>query len=308
MRIHELFENVSSSLKAWFAGSQVVNPDGSPKRMYHGTGGGDIQAFDVNKIDPNGLYGPGFYFTDSPDVAGSTGGAGEWSDIDNNAVDNRAGYAFQRAAFTIDDWSDAQWKTIREQIIRESRNAREHDQQVGWSNAFDQMQRGRDKFREWVVTDAPPWLVDSLGIERHRHTMPTIYPVYLSIKNPLDMDILLTDEIARLLIDVTGFDEYDFREYPKRIAEKEITVGDFYREIARWFFYMRKKEESVQPGKIRMNRALIRAGYDGIHHQGGGVVGTFGDHEVWIAFSPNQIKSVFSAKFDPASDDLSEGR
>ncbi len=40
------------------------------KRFYHGTGA----AFDVPqgaKFDPNGLYGPGYYLTDSPVVAGS---------------------------------------------------------------------------------------------------------------------------------------------------------------------------------------------------------------------------------------------
>jgi hypothetical protein len=41
----------------------------SPKNLYHGTDA-DISHIDPKKFDNRGLYGPGFYMTDSPAVAG----------------------------------------------------------------------------------------------------------------------------------------------------------------------------------------------------------------------------------------------
>lgn len=43
----------------------------SPKNLYHGTDA-DISYIDPNKFDNRGLYGPGFYMTDSPAVAGGS--------------------------------------------------------------------------------------------------------------------------------------------------------------------------------------------------------------------------------------------
>ena len=43
----------------------------SPKNLYHGTDA-DISYIDPNKFDNRALYGPGFYMTDSPAVAGGS--------------------------------------------------------------------------------------------------------------------------------------------------------------------------------------------------------------------------------------------
>lgn len=51
--------------KKWFADSKVVNEDGSPKVVYHGTNGGDFYTFDwdhTQRADA-GFYGRGHYFT-----------------------------------------------------------------------------------------------------------------------------------------------------------------------------------------------------------------------------------------------------
>lgn len=55
--------------QSWFAGSKVVNSDGSPKPVYHGTGA-DIKNFSYDFTGKgNDQLGSGFYFTDSPDTA-----------------------------------------------------------------------------------------------------------------------------------------------------------------------------------------------------------------------------------------------
>lgn len=49
----------------WFGDSKVVDPNGNPMVMYHGTSG-DIEAFDpdlIGSATDEGLYSRGFYFT-----------------------------------------------------------------------------------------------------------------------------------------------------------------------------------------------------------------------------------------------------
>jgi ParB-like chromosome segregation protein Spo0J/GNAT superfamily N-acetyltransferase len=58
-----------TSFKSWFKGSVITNPDGSPKRVYHGTGA-DIQHFSYDFTNTGAdQHGSGFYFTDSAEVA-----------------------------------------------------------------------------------------------------------------------------------------------------------------------------------------------------------------------------------------------
>jgi len=53
--------------KRWFGNSKVVNPDGTPKAVYHGMAGElEGSTFRESKY---GAFGRGVYFTDSPDVA-----------------------------------------------------------------------------------------------------------------------------------------------------------------------------------------------------------------------------------------------
>src|SRR5213079_3296201 len=49
------------------AGSGIV---GAARRFFHGTGSA-LDRPDAAKFDPNGLYGPGYYLTSDPRVAGS---------------------------------------------------------------------------------------------------------------------------------------------------------------------------------------------------------------------------------------------
>ena len=65
-------ETQSQQFKRWFGdwqnhpktASKIVNSDGTPKVMYHGSPA-QFSAFDKKKAKSSGLYGRGFYFTDS---------------------------------------------------------------------------------------------------------------------------------------------------------------------------------------------------------------------------------------------------
>lgn len=56
----------------WFKDSKIINTDGTPKVMYHGSPN-DFTAFDIKKAKSSGLYGKGFYFTDSESHGGTYG-------------------------------------------------------------------------------------------------------------------------------------------------------------------------------------------------------------------------------------------
>lgn len=50
-------------------GSVVRYDDGTPITLYHGTRAGDIDALDFERLDPEALYGKGFYMTQDPNIA-----------------------------------------------------------------------------------------------------------------------------------------------------------------------------------------------------------------------------------------------
>lgn len=60
-------EQLNTNFKQWFADSKIINKNGSPLVVYHGTKSKGIQFFDASKIGQNkgnlGHYGYGFYFS-----------------------------------------------------------------------------------------------------------------------------------------------------------------------------------------------------------------------------------------------------
>lgn len=54
-----------ANLGIWFGDSKIRNKDGTPTRMFHGTN----SAFTSFRVAPGGLYGPGIYLTDNPQLA-----------------------------------------------------------------------------------------------------------------------------------------------------------------------------------------------------------------------------------------------
>ena len=109
---------------------------------------------------------------------------------------------------------------------------------------------------------------------------PSLYPVYLSIKNPIDMDAKASPEQWRKQFD--GIDDFheggDTNESWYRAAEEMLADDP----------HLPKYE-----GAEIMQEGLRNMGYDGITHIGGGIVSKDGvKHRVYIAFEPTQIKSA----------------
>ena len=116
---------------------------------------------------------------------------------------------------------------------------------------------------------------------------PAVYPVYLSIKNPIDMDAAADPNVW-----LKAFP--DGQDYFPESGTNE----QFYRGMEE-FFIDEGYSAAEAPGA--MMETLMEMGYDGITHIGGGRVAQDGvKHRVYIAFEPEQVKSVFNkGTFDP---------
>lgn len=66
----------TKAFKRWFGKSKVVDEDGEPLMVYHGTTG-DFDTFDRSRGNPESDFGAGFYFSNTPDdVANNYAGEG----------------------------------------------------------------------------------------------------------------------------------------------------------------------------------------------------------------------------------------
>jgi len=77
----------SAEFKAWFGDSKVVDADGKPLVVYHGTTG-DFSAFDRSRANVESDLGAGIYFTNTPDDV-SENYAGEGPDL-TQRIERRA--------------------------------------------------------------------------------------------------------------------------------------------------------------------------------------------------------------------------
>lgn len=134
--------------KSWFSGSKIVGQGGKPLMVFHGTTH-DITEFSTEKSNPEGWYGPGFYFTDSQVDVAENYATAKGGDLTHN-IENRA---------------DGIMDGLREEYEKEnSRNLDYNTQDYKdlWAKAYD--------------TAKTEFVGPNQGV-----TMP----VYLNLKNPV---------------------------------------------------------------------------------------------------------------------------
>ena len=206
------------AFKAWFGDSKVVDADGKPLVVYHGTNkteqGDAFTMFDSYGSN-YGLFGQGAYFTENPAVASS---------------------------YTSKGRGDA----------------------------------------------------------------PSVYPAFLSIKNPMDMD----KPIRQKELDAwrKAFPDVDFGntsyEPPMGKRPNGLNNEDFYRIVEE---HLTDEQVERYEGAQIMQEGLRSMGHDGITHVGGGRVKSEGvRHQVYIAFDPEQVKSATgnNGQFDASNPDI----
>jgi 2'-5' RNA ligase len=191
--------------RRWFEGSKVVDDEGNPLVVYHGTPSATFEVFGRVGARDGGFLGEGFYFTADPKWAG----------------------------------------TFAEARI-----------QKGGASLFS--------------TEKP---------KHEKAKAPAVLPVYLSIKNPLNLDSLTTTRL---------------REFTNQ-ARAERGLEPLSDE--RWDKYAKAIQPVLDAGNpLQVSKAVGdylgslstmagRAGYDGIIAKG--IEG-----DTYLAFRPNQIKSA----------------
>lgn len=136
-------------------------------------------------------------------------------------------------------------------------------------------------------TDSPG--VASSYTKKGRGDGPTVYPVYLKIEHPINMD-----GPAKAAAWAKAFPEVDFEgEYKPSGNTNEA----HYRQVEEW---ARDAEMLKYEAAEMIQDGIRQMGFDGITHIGGGRVDATGEkHRVFIAFDPEQVKSsIGNTEFD----------
>ncbi len=307
------------AFQSWFSGSKIVDAQGRPLRMYHGTRD-TFDTFDISKANPDGLYGPGFYFTADAEVSSGNGSRNEPQEngaynIDNiimSAVWNQAGYAWQGSSYEMPELTPEQmkkaWRALNSvQVDRDMAQdigSREH-----YTAGRKAWQAGEPEFRKWLANNAASDLRQRVVTPKGEKfkdqkdprllaTRPQTIAVYLSIRNPFNMDREVTQDQAEAAFGSQDWgDTFKSRQVTYRSAEN-MNPSNPPRTPAASEVYDRVWRSLKS--KAKANDALQAAGFDGITHEGGNIVGNR-KHQVAIAFKPNQIKSAIgnNGNFDP---------
>lgn len=254
-------------------GSKVVK-DGKPVVVYHGTASGGFEAFDKEKIAAGSLYGPGFYFTEDQSIAEEYQEKGREYEL-NKPLSKKDMLAAKRWFLSKDTQQAAREDIGTREVLR---------------NAARAWEAGPEEFAKYLVNNDGS-TVDTLrkkvGANRQpmQGTKTEVKSLYLNIRNPFDAESFDETPVSILAPE----DQKALAAYKAKFGDKAPESFDGYNDLAR-----------MLGGKEQANAALARAGFDGITHIGGSIMGRGVKHRVWIAFEPHQIKAVQNeGTFDP---------
>lgn len=143
-----------------------------------------------------------------------------------------------------------------------------------------------------------------------------VYPVYLSIKNPLDMDSEVPIEYLEPIRKFLGFEwdsekgkwSGDLLEDFDSDADLVDSVFSFLEQGKPITWHELYKGLTAQESNDSVSNFIEGLGFDGITHIGGIRTKQPYEHRVYIAFHPYQIKSIFSDKFSNSSKILAQKR
>ena len=315
-------------------GSEVLDKDGQPMKVYHGTAH-DWTVGDKSKLDPNALYGPGFYFTTNKDIADSYREKGndfklkisteEGAKVFRDALQKRKDEIPREVDFS--DKSESQQKIQQEQNDVASLLKYHRDDDI---LAADMVSA---KWSQWLAGRGVD--VDSL---MEKTGVPATKEAYLNIRNALDMDIghndsvragiadavrsIKPEEVADMLHPGDPLDKMDpesgafIRDSVKAdLAGLDRAIRPLFGPTVTGAYMGATKGEKIydilvnNSNKSVATFVLQKAGFDGITHVGGDRAGG-GEvhHQVYIAFEPEQVKAVANrGTFDPTSKDTTKG-
>lgn len=338
------------SFKDWFGdwendpanASKVVDENGRPLRVYHGTRRPDRVGNRFRKS--RATSGPMAFFTANPEI-GSSYAQGK-ADTSLEVPNDYAGwFKFKgkgmRSAVDIDRawWamSEAERETIRQRIYTVGyQNADEGSGPIvgdsssimGRESIDYELRQARGNALRALVeiwlnsgslfNDEQTFMqvLEAAGMDMNRVTYDSphavrsaVYPVYLSIKNPLQTANIPDNVVAAL-------EQAGKGKRAKRAAGANFDAWDKNNISGKdWVAAFRNDLETGStmawtriPDWVTETLAVL--GYDGIHDTGGKMGGE--KHDVWIPFVETQVKSATGNRgtFDPTNPriDYSLGR
>src|ERR1019366_8492594 len=350
MRYSEIFEakhvtTDSPEFKAWFAGSKVVDDNGTPLPVYHGSGRPDRVGTQFRKN--RATAGPMAYFTDSPILAStyamSKPDTSRTDDDDHRYQDwfkvKMPGYRFELSIdqvwYTLYDDEKAKISALAPRVTKSewSDNPEESEQIIlGDENVTNGLgayqQHLRDSRGNVLLALVEEWLnsggvfgeedefikvLKLAGFTQYvrifdpNSTMPFVYKVYLSIKNPL-VSLNIPQNVLDALSKAAAKQrskriDYSMDQWNKNTGDAKEWLRDLLDDIAD---SGGKNSWTVVPDWV--TKTLQSLGYDGIKDIGGKNNKSY-DHSVWIPFYETQVKSAISNRgYNPNKKNIHESK
>lgn len=173
--------------------SKVVDANGDPMVVYHGTRG-DFDRFDPGRASDKAKYGRGFYFAVDHDVAG---GIGKYTDpatataeeIGYAASFNVAGHAWQALEWVLDrPLTDADARKVLQRLNTRAA-LRDADSDIGIRNTWNALRRAAEEgpaaLQRVLERNGNAWgVLDKIGVARQLASRPNVMAVFLNIREP----------------------------------------------------------------------------------------------------------------------------
>lgn len=303
---------IQRNFAEWFGESKAVDIDGNPEVYYHGTQRPDRIGSVFYKSRAHS--GPMSYFTNDPEIAS---GYAKGKSDDSLIVDDWSNlYSIGKQKGLRSAW----WQLTDQQ----RKNFNDKVWQVGWDGetlSFDDNYRYLNKRTyDWFLKEAngnglmavfKAWIeggnfinkegklldvfkmagVSNMKFDDPNAKMPGIFPVYLSMQNPLS-----TDNIPSRIVE--GLRKRSKKQPGPKYMQGTTHWDKEARKPEDWMWALDedvKNNTSLAWTSIPdwVTRYLKQQGYDGIMDVGG-KYNPENPHSVAIPFEPNQVKSKFN--------------
>lgn len=301
------------NFKRWFRESKVVDEQGKPKVVYHGTVAEPFNEFKTEK-EGFGVFARnlGAHFAEDPSV----------TDVFT------VGQYIRPSDYNINEWKP------EESWYRDSEGKLRYEE--GTPTVAYKDKEGREQLVPYKPEEHGHWreeLEKNFGEDVRTVMVPPgghVKPVYLSVQNPLVVDppgksgddYYLSEKVARtvlpedkqLFVDVMqnvtlDYDPKRQGEYWERLSKGTTTDKDPYRTWDDLVFKGHGGTMFNYAGMAeRAKETLQKLGYDGVKYRNTSKNEVQGETSpwCWIAFEPTQIKSATGNKgtFDPMNKDI----
>jgi hypothetical protein len=244
---------------AMVAGATSVPPEGTT-RMFHGTGA-DFPRVDPFKLNPESLYGPGYYLTSDPRVAGGvvrnvdvTPQPGDVESVWGNVLNPATNPDLQRGAVVSPGYAQAVQNDPTAAL------------QATLNSYLRRKDAGGMSERMAFMVDQE---IDRLRTEIANAPLPSSGPNVRAVDVPRDLNLLdvtapADQGLVQRLID--WLDKRDAQSLQNRLGSWQTGRWEPSPGLTNEHVY---RALSDIEGPIYANKDLAEAGFDGITHEGG---------------------------------------